>query len=300
MSPRVLQDNRDIVAQCATLIALHAYRPRPPVTDIPASLDLALLKSLLGTVASRLDVDALPACDSTSTLLMARAEAGAPSGSVLVCERQTAGRGRRGRTWIAPDGGSLAFSLLWRFSPGTPPPMGLSLALGVAVARALEELGVKGAALKWPNDVLVGDRKLAGILVELVPVRHRAMAVVLGIGLNLALPADFPDGPAIRACDLASVLPDPLPRVVVLAALLRHLVRVLDAFQVGGFLALRGDWLMRHAHQDQAVRLLDDHAPAQEGICRGVDEDGALLLETDSGMSRILAGEVSLRGAVAT
>jgi len=268
------------------------------VTDNSASLDLTLLKSLLGDAAPRFDVDALPVCDSTSSLLMARAEAGAPSGSVLVCESQTAGRGRRGRTWIAPDGGSLAFSLLWRFPPGAPPPMGLSLALGVAVARALEELGVKGVALKWPNDVLMGDRKLAGILVELAPVRHRAMAVVLGIGLNLALPADFPDGPDIRACDLASALPDSPPRVVVLAALLRHLVRVLDAFQEGGFPALRPDWLARHAHQDRPVRLLDEHAPALEGICRGVDEDGALLLATDKGLSRILAGEVSLRRAV--
>ncbi|MDD5298832.1 MAG: biotin--[acetyl-CoA-carboxylase] ligase [Rhodocyclaceae bacterium] len=265
------------------------------MTDLPAPLDLPRLKSLLGDVAPRLDVDALPVCDSTSSVLMARAEAGAPSGSVLVCERQTAGRGRRGRSWIAPAGGSLAFSLLWRFAPGSKPPMGLSLAVGVAVARALEKLGVTGAALKWPNDVLIGGRKLAGILVELAPLRNRSMAVVIGIGINLLLPEGFPDGPDMRACDLASVLSATPSRPEVLAALLRELVRALDAFQSGGFAALRGDWLARHAHQDRAVRLLDEHAPALEGVCRGVDEDGALLLETEAGVCRILAGEVSLR-----
>jgi BirA family biotin operon repressor/biotin-[acetyl-CoA-carboxylase] ligase len=269
------------------------------VTDISSTpLDLSLLKSLLGTTAPRIDVDALAVCDSTSSVLMARAEAGAPSGSVVVCESQTAGRGRRGRSWIAPASGSLAFSLLWRFVPGSRPPMGLSLMAGVAVARALESLGLRGATLKWPNDVLLGHRKLAGILVELAPVRNQSVAVVIGVGVNLALPEDFPED--IAATDLASSLTQPLSRSQVLAALLRELVIALDSFQSGGFSALRNDWLARHAHQDQPVRLLDEHAPTLEGLCRGVDEDGALLLETAAGLSRILVGEVSLRPSVET
>jgi BirA family biotin operon repressor/biotin-[acetyl-CoA-carboxylase] ligase len=263
------------------------------VTDISAPLDLTLLKTLLGAVAPRIDVDALAVCDSTSSVLMARAEAGAPSGSVVVCEDQTAGRGRRGRSWLAPAGGSLAFSLLWRFAPGSQPPMGLSLAVGVAVARAIENLGLRGGTLKWPNDVLLEHRKLAGILVELAPARNRSVAVVIGIGINLALPKDFPEN--IQAADLASRLGRPPSRPQVLATLLQELVIALDTFQSGGFSALRGDWLARHAHQDQPVRLLDEHAPTLEGLCRGVDEDGALLLETEAGLSRILVGEVSLR-----
>lgn len=263
------------------------------MTDMPVHLDLSQIKSLLGAAAPRIDVDALPVCESTSSVLLARAEAGAPSGSVIVCESQTAGRGRRGRSWIAPAGGSLAFSLLWRFAPGSQPPMGLSLAVGVALARALENLGLRGASLKWPNDVLLGTRKLAGILVELAPSRNRSVAVVIGIGVNLALPDAFPE--AIAATDLASNLAQPPSRPEVLAAVLRELVIVLDAFQSGGFSALRADWLARHAHQDQPVRLLDEHAPTLEGLCRGVAEDGALLLETEGGISRILVGEVSLR-----
>ena len=263
------------------------------MTDIPVPLDLSLLKFLLGTVAPRFDVDDMAVCDSSSSVLMARAEAGAPSGSVVVCDSQTAGRGRRGQSWIAPTGGSLAFSLLWRFAPGSLPPMGLSLAVGVAVARAVESLGIREVALKWPNDVLLGNRKLAGILVELAPARNRSLAVVIGIGLNLALPKDFPED--IQATDLASRLPQPPSRHEVLAVLLRALAQALDTFQSGGFPALRDDWLARHAHQDRPVRLLDEHAPTLEGLCRGVDEDGALLLETEAGLCRILVGEVSLR-----
>lgn len=269
------------------------------MTDISSDpLDLTLLKTLLGTTAPRIDVDALAVCDSTSSVLMARAEAGAPSGSVVICENQTAGRGRRGRNWIAPASGSLAFSMLWRFVPGSRPPMGLSLTVGVAVARALESLGLRGATLKWPNDVLLERRKLAGILVELAPSRNRSVAVVIGIGVNLALPEDFPED--IAATDLASGLGQLPSRPQVLAALLRELVIALDRFQSGGFAALRDAWLARHAHQDQPVRLMDEHTPTLEGLCRGVDEDGALLLETEAGLSRILVGEVSLRPSAQT
>lgn len=267
------------------------------MTHSPNAMDLPTLRTLLREAAPRLDVDCLDVCPSTSTLLMERAEAGAPSGSVLVCDTQTAGRGRRGRSWLAPSPGSLAFSLLWRFPRGTGAPMGLSLAVGVAVVGALEELGARGLTLKWPNDVLLDGRKLAGILVELAPSRGGAFAVVIGIGVNLALPPDFPDTPEIRAAQLASLLPELPSRAEVLAVLLRHLVRVLDTFQSGGFATLRTGWMALHAHQDCPVRLLDENAPTLEGICRGVAEDGALLLETADGMQRILAGEVSLRSA---
>lgn len=257
--------------------------------------DYAAVRAQLGELAPRFDVDCLAVCESTSSELMQRAEAGAPSGSVVVAGRQTAGRGRRGRVWLAPEGGSLAFSLLWRLAPTSPPPLGLSLAVGVAVARALEGFGAAGVSLKWPNDVLLAGRKLAGILIELAPMRGRGLAVIIGIGLNLRLPADFPDGPELRAADLASILPGLPSREAILAALLRQLAEVLAAFEAGGFQAVREDWMARHAHQGSPVRLLDEHQPPQEGICRGADVDGALLLETSAGVQRILAGEVSLR-----
>jgi len=155
-------------------------------------LDLMLLKERLGLQAGRFDVDALAECDSTNSELMRRADRGAPAGTVIVADRQRAGRGRRGRSWLSSPEASLTFSLLWRF-PGSPTRLsGLSLAVGVGLARALGGLGAPGVRLKWPNDVLLatnGDfAKLAGILVELASDRRGTQAVI-GIGINLRLSA---------------------------------------------------------------------------------------------------------------
>ena len=251
-------------------------------------LDLTALKQALGADAHRFDVDLLPVCGSTNAVLLARAEPGAPSGAVVVAAAQTAGRGRRGRTWISTPGDSLTFSLLWRFAPGTV-PLGLSLAAGVAVTNALAKVGAGGTALKWPNDVLKDGRKLCGILVELVP--GQTHAAVIGIGLNLRLPESLPS----ELRDTAAALDVPVAIDVLLATLLIELRAVLDTFAASGFAGLRADWLARHAHQDAQVRLLSDFAPPREGICRGVDFDGALLLEASGRIERILSGEVSLR-----
>lgn len=250
--------------------------------------DLSALARALGADARRFDADWLPVCASTNAVLLARAEAGAPSGSVVVAGNQTAGRGRRGRTWLSASGDSLTFSLLWRFSPGTA-PLGLSLAAGLAVVQALEKLGADGTALKWPNDVLKGGKKLAGILVELVP--GQIHAAVIGIGLNLRLPTALPA--EVRAT--AAALDLPTERHELLAALLIELRKVLEHYAQGGFATLRDQWLARHAFQDAPVRLLSDFAPPREGVCRGVDVDGALLFETAGRVERILSGAVSLR-----
>jgi BirA family biotin operon repressor/biotin-[acetyl-CoA-carboxylase] ligase len=252
------------------------------------SLNLAALALALGARARRFDADLLAECDSTNAVLLARAEADAPGGTVVIAERQTAGRGRRGRAWISAPGDSLTFSLLWRFAPGTA-PAGLSLAVGLAVARGIAKLGAGDTVLKWPNDLLRDGRKLGGILVELVP--GAPHAAVIGIGLNLRLPAALPaelrDGTAaLGPCD---------PNLL-LAAILTELLAVLEVFGAAGFAPLRADWRARHAFEDAPVRLLSDFAPPRAGICRGVDTDGALLLEVDGRVERVLSGELSLRG----
>lgn len=273
-----------------------------------ASLNVPALVIALGEAACRFDIDVLPRCDSTNAVLMSRAEIGAPSGTVVVTEEQTAGRGRRGRAWIAAPGDSLTFSVLWRFAPGTL-PMGLSLAAGVAVARALEKMlhgsvekvsaddtvqqdmsGVK-IALKWPNDILLNGKKLGGILIELVP--GAPHAAVIGIGINRRLPAALP--PDVRAT--AAALGAAVDSHVLLAAVLIELLSVLDTFSQGGFAALRLDWLARHAFQDASIVLLADFSSPRQGICRGVDSAGALLLEANGRIERVLSGEVSLRAA---
>ncbi|MBB4012957.1 biotin--[acetyl-CoA-carboxylase] ligase [Niveibacterium umoris] len=253
--------------------------------------ELSRLRAQLGPVAPRFDADLLESCPSTSSLLLERAAAGAPSGSVVWALEQTAGRGRRGRAWVARSGASLTFSLLWRFAPGTR-LAGLSLAVGLAVAQALERLGAQGVALKWPNDIWLDGRKLGGVLIELQQSGART-ASVIGVGLNLLPPADgaVTDQPVAGLSASGARSTD---AVTVLAALLASLADVLDHFEAHGFAAMRDAWQARHALQDQAVRLIDDSGEA-EGICRGVDEDGALMLERDGVMVRVLGGDVSLR-----
>lgn len=259
------------------------------------ALSLAEIATALGGLAARFDVDALAECDSTNSRLLARAEAGAPSGTVIVAERQTAGRGRRGRDWLAAPGASLTFSLLWRFPPDTALD-GLSLAVGVALAQALESLGVSGVQLKWPNDILLNGRKLAGVLIE-IPSGARTEAAVIGIGTNLHALDEMPNELRATAATLdeaATVLPSPN---ILLARLLTALHRQLSDFARHGLAGCRREWLVRHAWTGRPVRALMDFGAPVDGLCHGIDEDGALLLETTAGMQRIVSGDVSLRAA---
>ena len=235
-------------------------------------------------------------CDSTNARLLTLAENGAPSGSVLVALHQSAGRGRRGRSWLSAPGDSLTFSVLWRFPEHTSIG-GLSLAVGVALARAVENFEVPGVALKWPNDVLVGEKqkKLAGVLIELVP--GSPCSAVIGIGVNLRLPQHMPADLRERAtalgdCGIA------MPAIsVLLARLLSELHAVLVGFASAGFSAWKDEWLKRNAYAGTRVCVLSEFAKDIEGRCIGVDDDGALLLETATGLQRIISGDVSVRQA---
>ena len=252
-----------------------------------ACFELASIAAALGPLAGRFDIDVLAECDSTNARLIARAEAGAPSGLVIVAERQTAGRGRMGRTWFSAPGDSLTFSLLWRLPAGRPID-GLSLAVGVAIADALAASGVEAVALKWPNDILLGGRKLGGVLIELA-----ASAAVIGVGLNLHLPADMPPDLA----QAAAALGQPIAANELLAKLLAGLHGALETFASGGFAALRGRWQGLNAYAGAEVQVLSPFAPPLIGRCRGVADDGALLLETGRGIERVISGDVSLRRA---
>jgi BirA family biotin operon repressor/biotin-[acetyl-CoA-carboxylase] ligase len=249
-------------------------------------LSVASIAAALGPLASRFDVDVVDECTSTNTLLLARAES-SPSGAVLVAERQSAGRGRMGRQWHAGADASLTFSLLWKLPRGVL-PAGLSLAVGVAIAEALHDFGVDGVALKWPNDILRHGRKLAGVLIEL-----SGSSAVIGIGINLRLPADLPD----EVRQNAAALDQAVDRNELLARLLAALHGVLADFGSGGFVALRDRWSALNAYAGVPVRVLSEFSVPVEGICMGVDVDGALLLETAVCVQRIISGDVSLRPA---
>lgn len=259
-------------------------------------IDPVSLQSMLGDARGRFDIDSIQECESTSTLLLQRAAEGAPAGSVIVADRQTAGRGSRGRGWLASPESSLTFSVLWRFDGGVGQLAGLSLAVGVAVVHAIDAFGANGVMLKWPNDILYDNAKLGGILVELQSETNSALAVV-GIGLNLSMPENIGEaaGFALPAAALDDIIL-PLPeRHALFAQLLIELAHVFDRFANGGFAVLRDQWQERNAWQDRPVRLLRNGLPEKEGVCRGADLDGALLVQTAAGVERCLSGDLSLR-----
>lgn len=264
----------------------------PHSASVP-SLDPARLREILGELAIRCPLVVVDECASTNSTLLTQAAAGLPGGNVLIALRQTAGRGRRGRVWHARPGSSLTFSLLWRF-PRSFPLHGLSLAVGVAVTRALARLGVDGLALKWPNDVLLYGRKLGGVLVETTSAQGE-IAAVIGIGLNVLEDGERGRMVAQPCASLADAGVS-CSQESLLAALLGALVEVLDLFAARGFVALRAEWIAHHAFQHLPVRVWQEGRETV-GLCEGVDEHGALLLATADGLRRVWGGEVSLRPA---
>lgn len=284
-------------------LALNKLRGRGYRLARPADLLVATdVLRAAGDASQLLHLELLDSCPSSNTLLMERARSGAAHGSVLACELQSAGRGRLGRSWQSGIAGSLTFSLLWRFQSGAAALAGLSLAVGVAVARALEKSGVVGAQLKWPNDILQDDKKLAGILIEISGEANGPSAAVIGIGVNTRLDAALRAAIDQAAIDIAS-LADPAPsRSLLLGLLLGELVKVLEVFAREGFAPFREEWQQRHAHQNQRVSVSTGARRGAGGDdlvgdAAGIDVDGALLLRSARGLQRIVSGDVSLRRA---
>lgn len=268
----------------------RGYRLARPLT----LLDRDAIGRALGAHAGRFVLDLRETVDSTNTAAVALAAAGAPRGTVVAAEWQSGGRGRLGRPWHAGLGEALTFSLLWRCARGAGSLSGLSLAVGVALARALDAVGVP-ARLKWPNDVLWDGRKLCGILVELSGDALGPTAVAIGIGINVRLSEATRGLIAQPATDLESACGSCPDRNVVLARVLVELDLALEAFGRDGFGPLRAEWQRRHAHQDRRVALALPDGSSVGGVARGVADDGALLLETRAGVQRHHSGEISLR-----
>lgn len=258
-------------------------------------LDPAELAALLGEGAGRFQIEVMQQAASSNTELLRRAALGAPGGTVLAVELQTAGRGRIGRVWHSGLGNALTFSLLWCFDCGLNALSGLSLAVGVAIRRALGRFAAAGVGLKWPNDILCDGAKLGGVLIEAQGDMYGPSAVVIGIGLNCHLPADIEQAITQSATALDRVCRTLPERNALLAALLQDLGDVLDIFARSGFAALRAEWEGSHAYQDAAIRLHMPDGSAVEGIARGVGESGELRLETAQGVRLFNSGEVGAR-----
>jgi BirA family biotin operon repressor/biotin-[acetyl-CoA-carboxylase] ligase len=285
-------------------LTLYSVRGRGYcLMNAPQWLDALQVNALLAGEADNFRIEILDNALSSNTLLLQRAAQGAPAGSVLAVEWQSGGRGRMGRAWHSGLGNALTFSLLWRFDCGLAGLSGLSLATGVAVMRALQALGVSGARLKWPNDVLGAGGKIAGILIEAQGDMLGPSAVVIGIGMNLTLPQQVLQQIDQPVSDLSRLTSVPPQRNLLLATLLRELAAVLREFAEHGFAALREEWEKYHFYQNRSAQLLLPDGQVIQGIVRGVQQDGALMVEIESAIKgqqemRIFhAGEISLRGA---
>jgi BirA family biotin operon repressor/biotin-[acetyl-CoA-carboxylase] ligase len=236
---------------------------------------------------------------STNTVLLHKAALGAPHASVLAAEYQTQGKGRRGRSWETTLGGALTFSLLWRFNHGIAQLGGLSLAVAVALIRAMRDIGLHEAAVKWPNDLIHRYRKVAGILIELQGEALGPAAAVIGVGVNLRLSEAARQRIDQAVTDMQSVLGAAPPRNELLAKLLLHMEAVLRQYEEQGFAALRDEWQRAHAYEGRTVALALPSGVRETGEVRGVAEDGALLVHTSGGLRRFAAGEISLRAPMA-
>lgn len=263
------------------------YRLSAPIER----LDAAALQA-----AAAMRVAVATVIDSTNTQLLTADAADDPQ--ALLTELQTAGRGRRGRQWISPFGANLYLSIAWSWASWPRDLSALSLAVGVACVEALESFGVDSVRLKWPNDLLVGGRKLGGILIEHRGEAGGACRVIIGIGLNLRMAPAQAAGVTQAWINLDEVCAQndaaPISRNALAAALLRTLHTHLSRYARDGFDAVAPIWSRLDASRDAPVRILhgDSHF---DGTARGVDPDGALRVETPDGIQRVHAGEVSLR-----
>jgi len=238
--------------------------------------------------------------DSTSSELLRRAPRRDIHGAVLAAEWQTAGRGRRGRAWTAVAGGSLTFSLGWRYEQGAGFLAGLSLATGVGVIHALEKEGLAGVNLKWPNDLIHRHLKVGGILVEVNGDALGPSTVVVGVGLNVRLPRELRRDIAQPVTDLTSVAGRGAPvidRNRLLARLVTELSGTLAQYAKEGFAPFAAEWQHRHAYQGKPVKLVLPDGGAVTGKVAGVDASGALVLADGPRRARFLPGEISLRRA---
>lgn len=216
-------------------------------------------------------------------------------GHVYLAEKQTSGRGRRGRQWVSPFASQIAMSVVWQVPPNTPDISAISLLVGVAVCRALQGRGVEDVGLKWPNDVLAKGKKLGGILLEMQGDPQQQCHIVMGIGLNVALQDGSSKGIDQPWIDLLSLQPNrTISRNELVASVLQALYDVLVLFEKQGFAALKPAWEAFDVYRGAEV-VIQRGEEYIFGTAAGVDDSGALCLETTKGRQIFYGGEVSLR-----
>ena len=238
------------------------------------------------------DVEVLNVIGSTNQYLKDKS-IDVENGHTCLAEAQTAGRGRHGRKWVSPYAASLYLSMHWSFSGGYSVLGGLSLAIGVAIVDALNQCGVQGIQLKWPNDIYAQGKKLAGVLIEVEGKIGCNCKAIIGVGLNVALPKNVQiiDQPWI---DLAQLTDPLINRNFLAGTLINELARSLTLFERDGLKPFISKWRALDIYANKAVKLIIG-TQSITGINQGIDENGAILLETEQGVKAYHGGEISVR-----
>jgi BirA family transcriptional regulator, biotin operon repressor / biotin---[acetyl-CoA-carboxylase] ligase len=284
-------------------LARRGYRLAQPVELLDAGRIRSELAEERRPHLRRLEL--LFEVDSTNTRLLGAPPPPAGRADVCLSELQHAGRGRLGRRWIAPFGSGIAMSLGWTCSDVARTLPALSLGVGVAVARGLARAGADGITVKWPNDIWFRDRKVGGVLIELRAEAGGPAHVVIGVGINVSMPdaarleieaveacgAGPKGGPAAAVAEACKELPS---RNLIAGAILDELLSMLVSYERFGFAAFRDAWTALDALNGRQAQVVMGGTTIS-GIARGVDLDGALLLETKDRMQRFVSGEASLR-----
>lgn len=262
-------------------------------------LDRARLLKLLGNRAEKVRdrLHVVDEVDSTNRYLDAQiTDRPDINGATCVTECQSGGRGRRGRFWIATPYGNLMLSMAWQFPGGPSLVSGLSLAAGVAIVHALEEYGVSGVGLKWPNDLLWENQKLAGILVDVQGEANGPTRVILGLGVNVHISREDAGRIDQPWVDLRGIVGEAIDRNRLTAIVIRHLLDMFQLFAGQGFAPFRADWQKLHRFQGQRVHV--HHGDKVfTGIAEGVDASGGLIVRQARNKQVFLSGEVSLRAS---
>lgn len=259
--------------------------------SLSAPIQLLDEKAILSQVTQG-NVSVIPVIDSTNQYLLERMHE-MESGAACIAEYQQAGRGRRGRQWFSPFGANLYMSMYWRLEQGPAAAMGLSLVIGIIMAETLRSLGADDVRVKWPNDIYLNDRKLAGILVELTGKTGDAAQIVIGAGINLAM----------RTADASQINQGwinlqeagvTVNRNELAARLINSLREALPLFEQEGLTPFVARWAALDNFINRPVKLLIGEREVH-GIARGVDSQGGLLLEQDGEIKAWVGGEISLR-----
>jgi len=256
-----------------------------------------LLTNEANSLISELEIH--DSINSTNSYLVEKSHQTNNSGIVCFAEYQTAGKGRRGREWVSPFGSNIYLSILWKFQQGPASISGLSLAVGVAVIRALNDCGIDDVGLKWPNDIFWKERKLAGILIEVSGETNGPCSAVIGLGLNFYLPKEQAKSITQDWVDLNQILSDNAVKIrnKLAASLLNFLMPTIANYESDGFASFIDEWRESDCMKDKAVQVYIGKQVVS-GTVMGIDNNGLLLLEDESGKVKAFAsGEVSFRKA---